>query len=137
MQQQKAKLANAHKKMTQINTKSARLPQQAQRQGSHTKEVSNSHTPTFTPCSLCGPDGKVRPGWEMRIGDILFGRADSKESLLQYYTRIHEPMPSGHWRERSWQPQTRTAATRRPRREQDPYNDETEAEEADVAELWD
>lgn len=137
MQQQKAKLANNHKKMTQVNSKTIRAPRQAQRQGSHTKEVNNTHTPTFTPCSLCGPDGKVRPGWEMRIGEILFGRADSKESLLQYYTRIHEPMPSGHWRERSWQPQTRNASPRRARREHDVHDDEAEAEEADVAELWD
>lgn len=54
-----------------------------------------------------GPDGKTRPGWEMRVGDMMFGRADSQETLMAYYTRLHEPPPSGHWRERTWGPQRR------------------------------
>jgi len=61
----------------------------------------------FLPCSLMGPDGKERPGWEMRVGDMMFGRADSRESLMAYYSRLHEPLPSGHWRERTWQQQKR------------------------------
>ena len=54
-----------------------------------------------------GPDGKERPSWEMRVGDMMFGRADSRETLLAYYSRLHEPLPSGHWRERTWQQQKR------------------------------
>jgi len=54
-----------------------------------------------------GPDGKTRPGWEMRVGDMVFGRADSQETLMAYYTRLHNPLPSGHWRERTWGPQKR------------------------------
>ena len=65
---------------------------------------SESQFPAFTRCTLVGPDGTQRPGWEMWVGKTLFGRADSKETLLQYYARLHEPMPSGHWRERSWYP---------------------------------
>jgi hypothetical protein len=63
---------------------------------------SGPQSPAFTRCTLVGPDGTERPGWEMWVGEALFGRADSKESLLQYYARLHEPMPSGHWKERSW-----------------------------------
>src|SRR5712692_1660675 len=129
MQQQKAKLVNNHRKManhytkrTRVSTKTKRVPRQARRQGSHTKKTSDSNTPSLIPCSLRGPDGQVRPGWELRIGEILFGRADSKESLLQYYARIHEPMPSGHWRERSWQPQQRNATARRARQTYETYD---------------
>lgn len=92
--------------------KTAPAPRQGQRSASRAKETraQPTHdltTPTLSPCSLFGPDGKERPAWELRVGDISFGRADSKESLLAYYARLHQPMPSGHWRERSWQPPRR------------------------------
>ncbi|MCS6927537.1 MAG: hypothetical protein NZ578_16730 [Candidatus Binatia bacterium] len=93
-------------------TKTAPATRAGRRSASRAKETSSGQThdlttPTLSPCSLFGPDGKERPAWELRVGDILFGRADSKESLLAYYARLHEPMPSGHWRERSWQPPRR------------------------------
>jgi hypothetical protein len=137
MQQQKAKpaknqakLIRNHKPVTRIGAKAKGVSRRAQRQGSHTKETRDPNVPILIPCALLGPDGKERPGWEMRVGEVLFGRADSKESLLQYYSRIHEPMPSGHWRERSWQPQQRVA--RRSRAEHDEHEereDEIEAAE--------
>jgi hypothetical protein len=45
------------------------------------------------------PDGTVRPGWEMWIGDHCFGRADSKELLLASFERLQSPPESFHWRE--------------------------------------
>ena len=79
---------------------------EGQRQPSYKKEGDQSSF-TFIPCSFMGPDGKTRPGWEMRVGDMVFGRADSQETLMAYYTRLHNPLPSGHWRERTWGPQKR------------------------------
>ncbi len=60
--------------------------------------------PVFMRCILVGPDGAERPGWEMRIGKQPFGRAESKKVLLEYYARLLAPLPSGHWKERSWYP---------------------------------
>jgi len=81
-------------------------PKEGQRQPSYKKEGDQSSF-MFVPCSVMGPDGKTRPGWEMRVGDMMFGRADSQETLMAYYTRLHNPLPSGHWRERTWGPQRR------------------------------
>jgi hypothetical protein len=105
-------------------TKPAR--EEAKREASYTKGVLTQPTPVFFPCVLLGPDGKERPGWEMHVGDMMFGRADSKETLLAYYTRIHEPLPSGHWRERTWQPQPKRTRGRRPRGEREEYRDNKE-----------
>ncbi|HEV8718035.1 MAG TPA: hypothetical protein VGX03_35120 [Candidatus Binatia bacterium] len=135
MQRHKAKLTNTQKAKTRINGKARRSPLQAQREGSHTKETRRPNTPTLIPYDLRGPDGKTRPGWEMWVGDLLFGRADTKESLLQYYTRIHEPMPSGHWREHSWQSSPRVA--RRPRREHYYEDNEGEIDLENEAGRWD
>lgn len=55
--------------------------------------------PTFVPCTLTGPDGNARSGWEMWLGDHCFGRADSKKLLLASYTRLQSPPSSFHWRE--------------------------------------
>jgi hypothetical protein len=137
MQVQKAKLTHTPKTRTEMNGKSRRAPLPGKREGSYTKETPESNGPTLVPCALQGPDGKTRPGWEMWVGDILFGRADTRESLLQYYARIHEPMPSGHWRENSWQSSPRL--TRRPRRERH-YHDEYEDDinlENELAGRWD
>src|SRR2546423_4052241 len=136
MQQHKVKLTNTRKARAGINEKTRRSPLQGQREASYTKEPHGPNTPTLIPCALCGPDGKTRPGWEMWVGDLLFGRADTKESLLQYYTRIHEPMPSGHWREHSWQSSPRVA--RRPRREHYYEDDEGGVDlENELARRWD
>ena len=136
MQQHKAKLPNTQKTGVRINAKARRGPLPGQRDGSHTKEARGTNTPTLVPCALRGPDGKTRPGWEMWVGELLSGRADTKESLLQYYTRIHEPMPSGHWREHSWQSSPRVA--RRPRREHYYEDDEGGGDlENELARRWD
>src|SRR5260221_5172223 len=104
MQKQKVKETSIRKAAPKATSKTAiHAPRQAHREATRIKEVRDPNAPTLVPCSLRGPDGQVRPGWEMWVGDILFGRADTQESLLQYYTRIHEPMPSGHWKDRSWQ----------------------------------
>jgi hypothetical protein len=71
----------------------------------------------------------------MWVGEILFGRADTKDSLLQYYARIHEPMPSGHWKDRAWQNSPKVA--RRPRTTQyEEYDDELRLE-SDLSGVWD
>jgi hypothetical protein len=78
------------------------FPIARKRQQKPRSDRSGPQSPAFARCTLVGPDGTERPGWEMWVGQTLFGRADSKETLLQYYARLSEPMPSGHWRERSW-----------------------------------
>lgn len=135
MQQQKAKAAETQKIDSRTPAKAQRTPRQARREPAHTKEVRDPNSPVFVPCSLRGPDGQNRPGWELWVGDILFGRADTKESLLQYYTRIHEPMPSGHWKDRSWQGSAKVA--RRPRGAQYESYDEDLQFESDLTGVWD
>lgn len=56
-------------------------------------------SPVFVKHNLVGPDGSVRPGWEMWIGDHCFGRADSKDLLLASFERLQSPPSSFHWRE--------------------------------------
>jgi hypothetical protein len=56
-------------------------------------------TPHFVRRDLTVPDGSIRPGWEMWIGDHCFGRADSKELLLASFERLQSPPSSFHWRE--------------------------------------
>ncbi len=65
-------------------------------------EEESSPTPTppvFVKRDLTGPDGSIRPGWEMWIGDHCFGRADSKDLLLASFERLQSPPSSFHWRE--------------------------------------
>jgi hypothetical protein len=109
-------------------------PQKGQRQPSYEKEVKPSSLFLFVPCSLMGPDGKTRSGWEMRVGDMMFGRADSKETLIAYYTRLHDPLPSGHWRERTWQ-QRRKPAGVQPRADQDGHEEDEEHAEHEEADF--
>jgi len=136
MRQQKAKLTKTWKATAGLKMKTRRGPRQVRRDGSHTQDIRGPNTPTLIPCALRGPDGKTRPGWEMWVGNLLFGRADTKECLLQYYTRIYQPMPSGHWRDQpSWQFPRQVA--RRPRREHyyDDYEDDTDFE-SELAGRW-
>jgi hypothetical protein len=56
-------------------------------------------SPVFSRRDITLPDGTVRPGWEMWIGDHCFGRADSKELLLASFERLQSPPESFHWRE--------------------------------------
>lgn len=56
-------------------------------------------TPVFMRCDITAPDGSVRSGWEMWIGDHCFGRADSKNLLLASFQRLQSPPESFHWRE--------------------------------------
>jgi hypothetical protein len=56
-------------------------------------------TPVFVQRDIVAPDGSVRSGWEMWIGDHCFGRADSKELLLASFQRLQSPPESFHWRE--------------------------------------
>ena len=135
MQQQKAKLTTTQKPTARVRVTTNRTPRQARREGSRAKETRDPNSPTFVPCSLRGPDGQTRPGWELWVGDLLFGRADTKESLLAYYTRIHEPMPSGHWRERSWHSSPKVA--RRQRGEQYEDYEEEFTLESDLSGVWD
>ncbi|MGE0825089.1 MAG: hypothetical protein AB7G75_36145 [Candidatus Binatia bacterium] len=55
--------------------------------------------PVFVQRNIVAPDGSVRSGWEMWIGDHCFGRADSKELLLASFQRLQSPPESFHWRE--------------------------------------
>ena len=106
------------------------VQKEGQRQPSYKKEVDQSSF-TFLPCSLMGPDGKTRPGWEMRVGDMMFGRADSQETLMAYYMRLHDPLPSGHWRERTWGSQKRKPTEVRSRAAHDERDEHDDHEETD------
>ena len=55
--------------------------------------------PVFVQRDIAAPDGSVRSGWEMWIGDHCFGRADSKDLLLASFQRLQSPPESFHWRE--------------------------------------
>src|SRR5581483_8413526 len=80
------------------------VPQQGKRQASYVKETSSPSEFEFRPCAMVGPDGQSRPGWELWVDGMMFGRADAKETLLAYHARLHDPLPSGHWKDRAWQP---------------------------------
>ncbi|MGE0682196.1 MAG: hypothetical protein AB7P69_15015 [Candidatus Binatia bacterium] len=87
-------------------------------------------TPTFVSRNIVAPDGSVRPGWEMWIGDHCFGRADSKELLLASFQRLQSPPESFHWREVRNRMQMRGRP--RPVVQSEPEKDETwEKEEAE------
>lgn len=58
----------------------------------------NSDGVRFVPCTLIGPDGQSRPGWELWVNEVYYGRADSKEPLEMYYHRVWDPPESHHWR---------------------------------------
>ena len=130
------------KTATRAESKVRTAPQMGQRQASYVKEHKGSATPVFMPCALIGPDGKERAGWEMWVDGMVFGRADTQESLLAYYTRLHEPIPSGHWRERTWQPPRRKPAGHSVPNEQEDSDEENldlavVAEEGeDEGEVW-
>ena len=82
-------------------------------------------SPVFVKRDLIGPDGSVRPGWEMWIGDHCFGRADSKELLLASFERLQSPPSSFHWRE------VRNRMPIRGRAKRSSVSQEAEHEEAD------
>ncbi len=77
-------------------------------------------SPVFVKRDLVGPDGSVRPGWEMWIGDHCFGRADSKDLLLASFERLQSPPSSFHWRE------VRNRMPIRGRAKRSPVSQETE-----------
>jgi len=54
--------------------------------------------PTFVSRNIVAPDGSVRAGWAMWIGDHCFG-PDSKELLLASFQRLQSPPESFQWRE--------------------------------------
>ncbi len=114
------------------------LPKEGQRPPSYDKQEGDQSAFTFVPCSFMGPDGKTRPGWEMRVGEMMFGRADSQETLMAYYTRLHEPLPSGHWREHTWaQARKRKPAGRlfAGHQESDEHEDPLAHEEPEIIDL--
>lgn len=105
------------------------VPQQGQRQASYVKETSAASPPLeFRPCALVGPDGQSRPGWELWVNGMMFGRADSKETLLNYHMRLYEPLPSGHWKDRAWQPVKKRPAGKRSSEELESRFDDDEAD---------
>ena len=74
-------------------------PPQASDQGLEEESSLSAASPVFVKRDLTGPDGSIRPGWEMWIGDHCFGRADSKDLLLASFERLQSPPSSFHWRE--------------------------------------
>lgn len=74
-------------------------PPQASDQETEEESSSAATPPVFVKRDLIGPDGSIRPGWEMWIGDHCFGRADSKDLLLASFERLQSPPSSFHWRE--------------------------------------
>jgi hypothetical protein len=77
-------------------------------------------SPVFVRRDITAPDGSVRHGWEMWIGDHCFGRADSKELLMASFQRLQSPPESFHWREVRNRMQTRgRPRTAQPEEERD------------------
>ena len=109
------------------------IPQQGQRQASYTKEPSPSSALEFRACALTGPDGQRRSGWELWVGGMMFGRADSQETLLAYHARLHDPLPSGHWKDRAWQPMKKKPVAKNTSEDQDPRFDDDGPEVEDPA----
>lgn len=68
-------------------------------EGTFTTKPSLGGKPRFVRCDITGPDGKVRPGWEMWLGEHCFGRADDREMLMRSLERQQQPPQSFHWRE--------------------------------------
>ena len=119
------------------NNDNEKTVQQGQRQASYTKQEASMFTPEFRPCALTGPDGQTRPGWEMIVGGMVFGKADAKETLLAYYSRLHDPLPSGHWKERAWQPTKRRAGGQRPTDDSQPFHKEADLDfESEATAAW-
>ena len=143
MQQQKAKATAAQKKNQKVPVKAKRAPRKTQSRTTHARKPKTTNGPTFISCALTGPDGQERSGWELWVGGVMFGRADSKESLKDYYTRLQEPMPSGHWRNRPIH-RTRGAVARQAQEAQDAHDasdasalpDLAEEQESAPAEMW-
>lgn len=106
-------------KSAQEHTNTKPAPQQGQRQASYVKETPPPFALEFRPCALVGPDGQSRPGWELWVSGMMFGRADAKETLLAYHARLHDPLPSGHWKDRAWQPMKKRSTAPRPHDEQE------------------
>ena len=128
MQQQKA--TTARRTNPKVTVKGERSPKKTQPRVMRPRKIKTSNGPIFIPCALMGPDGQERPGWELWVGEVMFGRADSKESLTAYYTRLQEPMPSGHWRNRPMHRPQRNAVARRAQEEHDGYESAEEQESA-------
>ncbi len=128
MQQQKA--TTARRSHPKVPVKVERSPKKTQPRVMRLRKIKTSNGPTFIPCALMGPDGQERPGWELWVGEVMFGRADSKESLTAYYTLLQEPMPSGHWRNRPMQRPQRNAVARQAQEEHDKYEFAEEQEGA-------
>lgn len=55
-------------------------------------------TPVFVRCTIVGPDGVSRPGWEARIGNRSYGKADSREHLEISIARMQARPASYHWK---------------------------------------
>ena len=122
---------------SQDYTSTKPTPQQGQRQASYVKEATLPPSFEFRPCALVGPDGQNRPGWELWVGGMMFGRADTKETLLAYHARLHDPLPSGHWKDRAWQPMKKKSTGRRANEEQDSRFDDEEPEaEPEIESSW-
>jgi len=118
-----------------ISTKPA--PQHGLRQASYAKETASSSSLEFRACALVGPDGQSRPGWELWVGGMMFGRADVKESLLAYHARLHDPLPSGHWKDRAWQPMKKKPTGRQTNEERDPrFVDDDADTESEADNSW-
>ncbi|MBM4258572.1 MAG: hypothetical protein FJ147_22070 [Deltaproteobacteria bacterium] len=130
--------SSAHPKTSQDHTSTKPVPQNSQRQASYVKETSTSSSSLeFRSCSLVGPDGQKRPGWELWVNGMMFGRADSKETLLAYHARLYEPLPSGHWKDRAWQPIKKKPVGKRTAEEPASRFDDEEAEpELEVESSW-
>lgn len=119
--------------LPQEHSSAKSAPQQGQRQASYIKETLTPPAMEFRPCELTGPDGQHRPGWELWVGNMMFGRADSKESLLAYHSRLYDPIPSGHWKDRAWQPMKKKPAGRPKSEERDARFDDEEVVDIEEA----
>ena len=156
MQKTKAKVIRLKQPDASSNPKSdSHLPAKkkqalktARRKSSHLREVPNPQPaalakppelaeppePVFSQYTLRGPDGKERSGWSLHINGVLIGKAESKESLLAYYTRLAEPLSSNHWRDSLVRRRTRRDPIAQPAEEGHNTQSEAETEAALTAE---
>lgn len=52
----------------------------------------------FERCIITGPDGVERSGWSGFVGERFFGKALTKQALLDYRMRLLAPALSYHWK---------------------------------------
>ncbi len=104
----------------------------ASRQGTASRKAGHAGEAVITPCAVVGPDGRKRRAFELWAGEVLVARADSRDSLLEYFHRLNAPLENEHWRLRPWyQYPGRRGVARRVREGHDVRDDDTSTDGSD------